>query len=433
MSHDHAKRREELRRRLGPRGAAIIPGGRRVRRNGNDGEHRFRQDSDLLYLCGFPEPECLAVVTSAHAQHRFVLFVPPRDEKLEVWTGPRAGVDGAVARHGADAAFPYAELQQRLPEYLENVEELTYPLGRDPELDRRVLAAIASLGIKERQCIARPGRICDPRLTLHEMRLRKDDAEVATLRESVAATAAGHAAAAAAARPGAFEYQLQAELERGFLWGRGVPGYPSIVAGGSHAVTLHYEGNAGQLRDGELVLIDAGAEVDGYTADVSRTFPVSGRFSGAQRRLYEVVLEAEATAIAAARPGATLDDVHAAALRVLVGGLVELGLLLGTPEAIIADESYKRFYMHRTSHWLGLDCHDAGSLLAEGKARPLEPGMVLTVEPGLYVPAADDLPPAYRGCGIRIEDDVLVTAAGCEVLTKAIPRTAAEVEQMVRG
>ena len=212
-----------------------------------------------------------------------------------------------------------------------------------------------------------------------------------------------------------------------------MPGYPSIVAGGSHAVTLHYEGNAGQLRDGELVLIDAGAEVDGYTADVSRTFPVSGRFSGAQRRLYEVVLEAEATAIAAARPGATLDDVHAAALRVLVGGLVELGLLLGTPEAIIADESYKRFYMHRTSHWLGLDTHDVGSLLDGGKARPLEPGMFLTVEPGLYVPAADDVAPAYRGCGIRIEDDALVTADGCEVLTKAIPKTAAEIEKMVRA
>jgi Xaa-Pro aminopeptidase len=433
VSHDFAKRREELRRRLGPRGAAIVPGARRVRRNGGDGEHRFRQDSDLLYLCGFPEPECLAVITSVHPTHRFVLFVPPRDEKLEVWTGVRAGVDGAVARYGADAAFPYAELEQRLPEYLENVEELTYLLGRDPELDRRVLAAVASLGIKERQCITRPGRICDPRLTLHELRLHKDADEIATLRQSAAATAAGFAAAAAVTRPGAFEYQLQAELERGFLQRRGVPGFNSIVAGGVHATTLHYEQNEGELRDGDLVLVDAGAEVDGYTADVSRTFPVSGRFTGGQRRLYDAVLEAAAAAVAATRPGATLDDVHAAALRVLVARLVDLGLLAGAPAELVAGEQYKRFYMHRTSHWLGLDTHDVGSLLAGGRARPLEPGMVLTIEPGLYVPDAADLPPEYRGCGIRIEDDALVTPDGCELLTQEIPRTAVEVERMVRG
>jgi Xaa-Pro aminopeptidase len=433
VSHDYAKRREELRRRLGPRGAAIVPGARRVRRNGADGEHRFRQDSDLLYLCGFPEPECLAVISSAHPQHRFVLFVPPRDEKLEVWTGPRAGVDGAVARYGADAAFTYGELEAKLPEYLENVEELTYPLGRDPDLDRRVLAAIASLGVKERQCVARPGRIADPRLTLHEMRLAKDAAEIATLRQSVAATAAGFAAAAAAVRPGAFEYQLQAELERGFLRHRGVPGFNSIVAAGVHATTLHYEDNAGALADGELVLVDAGAEVDGYTADVSRTFPVAGRFTAAQRRLYDAVLDAEQQAIAATRPGVTLDDVHAVAVRVLVTRLVDLGLLVGAPEQLVAAEQYKRFYPHRTSHWLGLDTHDAGSLLEGGRARPLRPGMVLTVEPGLYLPAADDVPPEYRGSGIRIEDDVLITPDGCEVLTQAIPRTADAVERMVRG
>ena len=433
MSHDYAKRREELRRRLGPRGAAIVPGSRPARRSGADGLHRFRQDSDLLYLCGFPEPECLAVITSAHPKHRFVLFVPPRDEKQEVWTGPRAGVEGAVARNGADAAFPYGELEAKLPEYLENVEELTYLLGRDPDLDRRVLSAIASLGIKEREGITRPGRICDPRLTLHEMRLRKDPDEVALLRLSAVATAAGFAAAAAATRPGAFEYQLQAELERGFLQRRGVPGFPSIVAAGVHATTLHYELNAGELRDGELVLIDAGAEVDGYTADVSRTFPVAGRFAGGQRRLYDAVLAAHAAAVAATRPGATLDSIHQAALRVLVERLVDLGLLAGAPEVLVAEEGYKRFYMHRTSHWLGLDTHDVGSLLAGAKARPLEPGMVLTIEPGLYVPDAADLPPDYRGCGIRIEDDVLVTADGCEVLTQAIPRTADEVEHMVRG
>jgi Xaa-Pro aminopeptidase len=433
VSHDYAKRREELRRRLGPRGAAIVPGARRVRRNGGDGEHRFRQDSDLLYLCGFPEPECLAVITAVHPQHRFVLFVPPRDEKLEVWTGARAGVEGAVARQGADAAYPWGELDARLPEYLENVEELTYLLGRDAELDRRVLAAIAALGIKERQGITRPGRICDPRLTLGEMRLVKDDAELATLRLSAAATAAGFAAAAAAVRPGAFEYQLQAELERGFLLRRGVPGFNSIVAAGAHATTLHYEQNEGELRDGELVLIDAGAEIDGYTADVSRTWPVAGRFRDGQRRLYDAVLEAEAAGIAAAKPGATLDDVHFTAVRVLVGRLVELGLLAGTAEERLADEGYKRFYMHRTSHWLGLDTHDVGSQLEGGKPRPLRPGMVLTVEPGLYVPAAADVPEEYRGCGIRIEDDVVITESGCEVLTQAIPRTAAEVERLVRG
>ena len=393
--------------------------------------HRFRQDSDLLYVCGFPEPDCLAIVTSAHPNHRFVLFVPGKDEKREVWTGPRAGVEGAVRLYGADAAYPYEELKQRLPEYLENVEELTYPLGRDPELDGIVLAAIAQLAIRERDGISRPSRILDPRLTLHEMRLYKEASEIEVVRRAVEATAHGFRAAAGSIRPGAREHEVRAELEAGFLRLRGVPGFPSIVASGIHATTLHYEGDDGELAAGDLLLIDAGAEVDGYTADVTRTFPVSGKFTDAQLQLYKAVLQAEEVAIQAVGPGVTLNEVHTAAVQALTASLVELGLIPEPFEDALAEHRYARFFMHRTSHWLGLDTHDVGSLLRGGKERPLEPGMLLTVEPGLYIPASDDVPMPYRGNGIRIEDDVLVTETGCEVLTAAIPKQPSEVERLV--
>ncbi|HEY3353890.1 MAG TPA: aminopeptidase P N-terminal domain-containing protein [Polyangia bacterium] len=430
MSTDYAQRRRALLERLGPRGAALVPGAPRAHATR---DARFHQDGDVLYLTGFPEPDTVALVTAVHPEHRFVLFVPPRDPKLETWTGMRAGVEGARERYGADAAYPINELDERLPEYLANVEDLTYPLGRDPELDRRVLAVIAGLAIKERQRQTRPARICAPRISLHELRLVKDAAEIATLRLAVAATADGHAAAAVRARPGAREHEVRAELERGFLLTRGVPGYPSIVAAGEHATVLHYEGEDGELREGELCLIDAGAAVDGYVCDVSRTFPVGGRFTAGHRRLYEVVLEAEEAAIAAVTPGATVDGVHAVAVEVLVRGLVRLGLLAGDPAELITSKAYERFYMHRTSHWLGLDTHDVGSYLEGGEPRPLRPGMVLTVEPGLYVARADDVAPAYAGAGIRVEDDVLVTAQGAEVLTRAIPKSADQVERMVRG
>jgi Xaa-Pro aminopeptidase len=426
----YAQRRQALLERLGGRGAALVPGAARAKYKH---ECRFRQDSDLLYLTGFPEPEAVALVTAVHPEHRFVLFVPPKDGQREVWTGVRAGVEGAVAQYGADAAYPIEELAARLPDYLADVEELTYPLGRDPELDRRVLAVIEGLAVRERQRQTRPGRICDPRLTIHELRLRKDAEELAALRRAVSATAAGHAAAARRARPGAREHELRAELERGFLLQRGIPGYPSIVAAGEHATVLHYEGDDGVLGEHELVLIDAGAAVDGYVCDVSRTFPAGGRFTPAHRRLYEEVLAAEEAAIAAVRPGATIEDVHAVAIEVLVRGLVSLGLLTGDPARLIADKAYERFYMHRTSHWLGLDTHDAGSYLAGGAPRPLAPGMVLTVEPGLYVARAPDVDPAFGGAGVRVEDDVLVTADGCEVLTRAIPKSPEEIEAMVRG
>jgi Xaa-Pro aminopeptidase len=430
VSSIHARRRAALLERLGPHGAALCSSPPRAR---GGRETRFRQDSDLRYLTGFLEPDAVALVTASHAEHRFIMFVPPRDPKIETWTGPRTGVEGAMERYEADAAYSILELDQHLPDYLANVHDLHYALGRDPDLDRRVFAAIDALGRKERERIFRPARICHPRLALHELRLRKDDSEIATLRRSVAATADGHAAAASRAHAGAREHELRAELERAFLVRGGVPGYPSIIAAGANATILHYEGDDGTLTAGELVLIDAGAEVDGYVCDVSRTYPVDGRFSDAQRRLYDAVLEAQTAVITAVRPGTPFHELQAITIEVLTRHLVTLGLLSGDPATLVHEKQYERFYMHGTSHWLGLDTHDVGTTLMNGAPRPLEPGMVLTVEPGLYIPRDPDIDPRYGGIGIRIEDDLLVTESGAEVLTHAIPKTADEVERMVRG
>jgi Xaa-Pro aminopeptidase len=430
-------RRDEVLRRMrelspGP-SVAVFPSTPVATRN-HDVEHPYRADSDLFWLTGFEEPESVAVLSTDGKP--LTLFVRPRDREKEIWTGRRAGVDGAKAAFGADQAFTTEELDKELPALLGKARTLYYRLGAvDPAFDARIARTLQTLRMRARGGIAAPPRMEDPGQIVHELRLRKSPEELRALRKAVDLTRKAHVAAMAAGRPGAHEYELQALLEREFRGGGGRGwGYYPIVAAGANATVLHYNDNADPIRENDLVLIDAGAEADLYTADVTRTFPASGRFTSAQRAAYSLVLSAADHAIASARPGATLDALHEGAVRVLTGGMVKLGLLSGEVDQLVKDASYRRYYMHRTSHWLGLDVHDAGDYRdPDGGPRRLEPGMVFTVEPGLYVAPDDDKAPAeLRGLGIRIEDDILVTEAGHENLTAAIPRTVEDVEAAAR-
>ena len=432
MHNVYARRREELCARLGAGAVAIIHGAGLARRN-SDVEHRFRQPSDLLFLTGFEEPDAMAVLAPSRAQ-RFTMFVRPRDRERETWTGRRLGVEGAVAELGADDAHPTHEARERLRDLLDGATEVHYLLSDDGDLDRLVHAVVRDLREGERRGRRMPPRMVDLRLTLHEIRLHKDEEALAALRRAAAITAEAHLAAMRDARPGMHEYEVEALVDYTFRRrGGGGPGYGTIVGGGRNATILHYIDNRDPLRAGDLLLIDAGAEWGGFTADVTRTFPVSGRFSAAQRRFYEVVLRAQEECVALVRPGATVDGIHEHAVRRLTEGMVELGLLAGEPSDLISSGAYQRFYMHRTSHWLGMDVHDVGAYYPSGPSRPLAPGMVLTIEPALYVAEdAEGVPPELRGLGVRIEDDVLVTAEGSENLTAATPKTVAEVEAACR-
>ncbi len=450
---------------------AIIPGARDAARNA-DTDFEFRQDSDFYFLTGFDEPDAVAVFNPSHAKERFVLFVRPRDREQEIWTGRRAGVEGAIAAYGADAAYTIDELDARLREYAIDRAGLVYRLG-NPHHDGRVTRLVSEMrGIRVRG-FTTPARIEDPGPILHELRLRRAPEELARQRRACEISRDAHLEAMRFARPGQYEYEVQAALEFVFRKG-GSPrnAYPSIVASGPNACILHYNENRRRMEDGDLLLIDAGCEWGYHAADITRTFPVNGRFTAPQRRVYEVVLQAQLAGIAAARPGARYEAVHDAARRVLTEGLVALGLLpLGLDESL-AMHHYREFYMHGTGHWLGMDVHDVGDYKIGRQSRSLEPGMVLTVEPGLYVDPEREsvtfhlreyseeemwerrfrlgmvaakkvedeekaraktlvhpIPPEYRGIGIRIEDDVLVTAAGNDVLTAGTPKAVEEVER----
>ena len=427
-----ARRAEVLRRMRelspGP-SVAVFPATPLATRN-SDVEHPYRADSDLFWLTGFEEPEAVALLSTDGKP--LTLFVRPRDREREIWNGRRAGVEGAKAAFGADQAFTVDELDKELPPLLGSARTLYYRLGAvDPAFDARIAQTLQTLRMRSRAGTTAPPRMEDPGQIVHELRLHKAPEELRALRKAVELTRKAHLAAMAAGRPASHEYELQALLEREFRGGGGRGwGYYPIVAAGANATVLHYNDNADPVREGDLVLIDAGAEVDLYTADVTRTFPASGRFTPAQRAAYSLVLSAADHAISAARPGATLDALHEGAARTLTEGMVKLGLLSGDVDQLLKDNSYRRYYMHRTSHWLGLDVHDAGNYRGpDGAPRKLEPGMVFTVEPGLYVAPDDDkAPPELRGLGIRIEDDILVTEGGHENLTQAIPRTIEEVE-----
>lgn len=391
----------------------------------------YRQDSDFGYVTGFPEPEAVCVLAPEH-EHRYLLFVRPADPERAIWVGPRAGVDGALERYGADRAHPLDELERVLGPLLEKAPHVYFDVLRDDPLARRLLKAIRAAQAGRPRTGSGPRAIRDPADILHEMRLRKEPAELEAMRRAIAIACEAHREAMRSARPGMHEFEVEALVDFTFRRrGATGPAYPSIIASGANATILHYVDNERRMESDELLLIDAGAEHAGYCADVTRTFPVGGRYEGAPRALYEGVLAAQLAAIDAVRPGTTLEAVHDAAVRVLAQVLVSERLLEGSVDEIVAKGLYKRFYMHRTSHWLGRDVHDVGAYAVNGGPRPLEPGMVLTVEPGLYVPAdADDVPAALRGIGIRIEDDVLVTESGHEVLSAAAPKQIAEVEAL---
>jgi Xaa-Pro aminopeptidase len=429
MDNVHAGRRRALMERIGPRAVAVVGGKKPTLRNG-DVENRFRASSDLWFLTGFTEPEALGVIAPGRDKP-FTLFVLPRDPERETWTGRRHGVEGALAKFGADQAFPVADIAKELPKLLDGAEEIQYLPGDDRALDELILNSLVELRAGERRGMRAPGRIVDLRRTLHEIRLLKDDDALDKMRRAATITGEAHTAAMRAARGGVNETEIEALIDYTFRKHGGLPGYGTIVGGGNNATILHYVDNREALRQGQLLLVDAGCEVDGFTADVTRTYPIGARFNPAQKRAYEVVLEAEKRCIEAVRPGATIDGIHALAIEILTRGMVELGLLTGDPKQLIETLAFRKYYMHRTSHWLGMDVHDVGIYALDGQSRPLQPGMVLTVEPGLYVPLEDpSAPEELRGIGIRIEDDVLVTADGHDILTHFIPKEVADIEAL---
>ncbi len=426
----YPQRRQRLLDKM-QRGIAVIPTAPEVARNA-DTHYDYRHDSHFYYLSGFSEPEAVLVLIAGETQ-RCLLFCREKDAEREIWDGFRHGPDAAAMTFGFDAAFPIAQLDERLAELMGNQPVLYTPLGHDPLWDARMLKVREAVKAKARSGIKAPAELRDIRDLVDEMRLFKDAHEIAIMRSAADISAAAHRRAMRHTRPGIYEYEIEAELLHEFCrQGARQPAYTSIVAGGANACTLHYVGNRAPLRDGDLLLIDAGCELDSYAADITRTFPVNGKFSTAQRDVYQIVLAAQHAAIAAAQPGNLWDAPHEAALRVLAQGFIDLKLCTGSLESVLESGSYKQFYMHRTGHWLGMDVHDVGDYKPDGHWRPLQPGMTFTVEPGCYIRPADNVPEALWNIGIRIEDDVLITAQGNEVLTQAAPKTVAEIEEVMR-
>jgi len=428
------QRRNQLARRIKTKSVALIASAPASVRN-RDVEYPYRQDSDFHYLTGFDEPEAVAVFAPGRNQGEYILFCRAFDPEKAIWTGKHAGLEGARNAFGADEAFPIDELDKILPGLLENRERVYFPIGHDPKLDGRVFAAVNDVRARVRTGVRAPFEFVSLEHLLHEQRLIKTPHEIHLMQKAAEVSVLAHKRAMRASKPGKYEYEIEAELLYEFTrHGMRAPAYPCIVAGGPNACVLHYTENKDALRNGDLLLIDAGAEYEKYAADITRTFPVNGTFSESQRLLYELVLEAQLEAIEQVRPGKRWNDPHDAAVHTLTKGLVKLGLLDGRVPKLIKDEAYKKFYMHRTGHWLGMDVHDVGEYRIDGEWRTLEPGMVLTVEPGLYVaPDCPDVDAKWRGIGIRIEDDVLVTKEGREILTAGLPKTVAEIEAFMAG
>lgn len=405
---------------------AILPSAPVYPRN-NDVDHDYRQDSDLFYVTGFDEPQSVLVLD---ATKKATMFVRPRDPEREIWDGPRAGVDGVKKIYGVDESFVIADLAEQLPKLLQNKKRLYYRLGRDRSFDDKVLEAVDRTRGRARLGVTWPTEILDPGQVLHEMRLFKDAADLDAMKKAADITREAHVRAMGATKAGMHEYEIEALLLETFRkHGSERPAYGSIVGSGANATVLHYRSNNRKMNDGELLLIDAGCEYGYFASDVTRTWPVSGKFSKEQRAIYELVLEAQVEGIAMTRAGATLEQIHKKCVEVITRGLVKLGLLQGEVDKLIEDEAYKPFYMHRTSHWLGMDVHDVGAYWVDGKPRKLASGMVLTVEPGIYIGKDyDKVPPEWRGIGVRIEDDILVTDSDPVNLTAAIPKTVSEIE-----
>lgn len=428
----YARRRQRLMRAMGRGGVAVLPTAP-VRTRNRDVEYPFRHDSDFYYLSGFREPESVMVLAPGRADGEFILFCRERDPHLELWNGRRAGLEGARRHYGADQSFPIGEFERILPDLLVDRDCLYFTLGKEPAFDGRVTEALQAVRRRVRTGARAPVGIVSLEHLVHEMRLIKDADERAFMRRAAEISAAAHRRAMMVCRPGMPEHRLEAELLHEFVAnGAREPAYPSIVGGGANACILHYTENADPLRDGDLVLIDAGAEYEGYAADITRTFPVNGRFSEPQRELYALVLAAQQAAIAKVAPGNRWNEPHDAAVRVLTRGLVRLGLLKGDVRELIHSGAYRHFYMHRTGHWLGMDVHDVGDYRIGDRWRQFEPGMVLTVEPGLYVGGGSRrIAKRWWNIGIRIEDDVLVTRSGNQVLTADVPKEIDEIEALM--
>ncbi len=429
----HLRRRQELLNQIGNNDIVIVPTAAVKSRNG-DVEYQFRADSDFFYLTGFTEPESVAVLIPGRESGQYVIFCREKDPEREMWDGIRAGLEGAVEQCGADDAFPIEDIGDILPGLMEERDKVFTNVGRYPEFDIEMLGWLNKIKENRRHNKHAPYELVDLSHLLFEQRLIKRKDELAIMRKAGKMSAAGHKRAMQVCQPGMFEYQVQAEMECEFRKaGSPYNAYPSIVASGANACILHYTENNAELQAGDLLMIDAGAEYGCYAADISRTFPVSGKFSAEQRALYDVVLAAQHAALEQCAPGKTWDDPHQAAVAELTQGLLDHGLLRGSLDENLEKQLYSRFYMHRTGHWLGLDVHDVGDYQVDDDWRELEPGMVFTVEPGLYIAAADDIDTRWHNIGIRIEDNVVIRREGHEVLTSAVPTDPDEIEALMAG
>ncbi|MEM8547799.1 MAG: Xaa-Pro aminopeptidase [Pseudomonadota bacterium] len=424
------RRRRQLQKMMGEGSVALLPAAP-VRVRSNDVDYRFRQDSDFYYLTGFTEPEAVAVLVPGRKGGEFILFCRDRDAVREQWDGERAGPDGAVSTFGADDAFPIADINDILPGLLENAERVYHTMGRYPEFDAQVTGWVRQLQGRNIAGVDAPYQFVALEHLLHDMRLYKSREEISALRRAARIGVAAHTRAMQRVRPGMREFELEAEYLYEFRLQDAVAAYPAIVGGGHNACTLHYIDNRDTLNDGDLVLVDAGCEKDFYACDITRTFPVNGRFTAAQRAVYDIVLEAQLAAIDATRTGEHWNAPHLAAVKIITRGLRDLGLIKGNLRQLIRDEAYRPYFMHRTGHWLGIDVHDVGDYKVDDAWRELESGMVTTVEPGIYLPNDRRVPSELRGIGVRIEDDVLVTKTGPDVLTKGLPKSADDIEALM--
>jgi Xaa-Pro aminopeptidase len=426
------RRRKRLMDMIGSDSIAILPTASVYIRN-RDVEFPFRPDSDFYYLTAYPEPEAVAVLIPDRADGEYILFCRERDEEMETWHGRRAGLDGALEIYGADDAFPIEDMDDILPGLIEGHDRIFYNMGSDQNFDQRVLGWVNQIRDKVRTGVVAPDEFISLNHFLHDMRLYKSRHEIKLMRQAARISANAHKRAMQHCNPGMHEYQVEAELIHEFIRnGARAAAYPSIVGSGANGCILHYTDNLDEISDGDLLLIDAGAEYSGYASDITRTFPASGKFTTAQRQAYDLVLAAQLAAIEQVKPGNHWNDPHDAAVRVLTEGMVELGILKGDPEELIKDQVYTKYYMHRTGHWIGMDVHDVGDYKLDGEWRMLEPGMVMTVEPGLYLPAGvRGLPKKWWNIGIRIEDDVLVTKEGYDVLSKDAPKASDEIEELM--
>jgi Xaa-Pro aminopeptidase len=431
---EFARRRRDLMAQMEPNSIAIVPAAREKIRN-RDVEYPFRQDSDFYYLTGFPEPDAVLVLLPAREHGEFVLFCRERDPTMELWNGYRAGPEGACERYGADDAFPVGDMDDILPGLIEGRDRVYYAMGRNADFDRRVMQWINVIRSKVRAGAHPPGEFLDLDHLLHDLRLFKSAAEIRLMREAGQISARAHCRAMQFCEPGQYEYQLEAEILHEFARGGARhTAYGSIVGAGANGCILHYRENDAQIRSGDLVLIDAGCELEHYASDITRTFPANGKFTKEQQALYELTLAAQLAAIDTIKAGAHWNEPHDATVRVIAQGLIDLGLLSGDLQEVIENESYKAFYMHRAGHWLGMDVHDVGDYKVGGDWRVLEPGMAMTVEPGIYVsPHNTEVARKWRGIGIRIEDDVVITKKGCEVLTGDVPKSVRDIEKLMRG